>query len=208
MGYQQTSQAEVGQLFDSTLNSQPQLFWAKEVWLIGQVVWLSNIRNKSLNLMRILQRVFIAAVMASLYSGIDLTRPGQTSVQDVNGRLYFAIPVPLTSKALFPGGTGIWCLRSNGKQCVSPFHSGLLFTFVTESTFNVIYGFLWEFPGSLAIARRDVSDGLYRSWTFYLAKHLAFWPLILPESVLITAVTFSTVTLNIGPSGVHEFQSC
>ena len=91
VGYQQTSQAEVGQLFDSTLNSQPKLFWAKEVWLIGQVVWLSNIRNKSLNLMRILQRVFIAAVMASLYSGIDLTRPGQTSVQDVNGRLYFSI---------------------------------------------------------------------------------------------------------------------
>ena len=169
MGYQQqTSQTEVGRLFDSTLNSQPKLFWAKEVWLIGRVVWLSNIRNKSLNLMRILQRVFIALVMASLYSGVDLTRPGQTSVQDVNG---------------------------------------LLFTFVTEATFNVIYGFLWEFPGSLAIARRDTSDGLYRSWTFYLAKHLAFWPLILPESVLITAITFSTVTLNLGPAGESLFLS-
>ena len=53
----------------------------------------------------------------------------------------------------------------------------------------------------MAIVRRDVSDGLYRPWTFFMAKHLAFWPLILPEAILVTAVTFSSVTLNLGPAG-------
>jgi len=158
VGYQTESQSDVGQKFSKSVRSRPKLSWYREVWLIGKMVWLCNLRNKSLNLMRILQRLFIAGVIASLYSGVDLSCPNQ----DLNG---------------------------------------LLFTFVTESTFNVIYGFLWEFPGSLAIARRDVSDGLYRPWTFFMAKHLAFWPLILPEAILVTAVTFSSVTLNLGPAG-------
>ena len=91
VGYQTESQSDVGQKFRGSVRSRPKLSWGREVWLIGKMVWLCNLRNKSLNLMRILQRLFIAGVIASLYSGVDLSCPNQVSLTQITVvYLYFS----------------------------------------------------------------------------------------------------------------------
>ena len=134
----------------------------EELLLVTKMIWLHSIRNKELHISRVCQKLFIASIIACLYSNLDLNHLNQSDIVSLNG---------------------------------------LLFTFMSESTFNVMYGFFWEFPGSMAIARRDIADGLYRKWTFYLAKHAAFSPLYLLDVILVTGVTFSTTNLGQGFAG-------
>ena len=107
VGYQTESQSDVGQKFSKSVRSRPKLSWCREVWLIGKMVWLCNLRNKSLNLMRILQRLFIAGVIASLYSGVDLSCPNQVSLTQITVVYLYFSTVLIVERLLKQNGVAL-----------------------------------------------------------------------------------------------------
>jgi hypothetical protein len=60
-----------------------------------------------------------------------------------------------------------------------------------------LYGFLYEFPRSLPLGRREVAGGFYRPTVFYLGKMISFMPGILFETIVTTTVFYFIVGLHL-----------
>ena len=73
--------------------------------------------------------------------------------------------------------------------------NGLLFMFMTETSFPFISLGMTSIPNDMALARREVSAGLYSPLAFYVSKNLANWPFNLLQVVLMVAFMFSSSTL-------------
>ena len=73
--------------------------------------------------------------------------------------------------------------------------NGLLFIFGTETSFNFISWGMTSIPKDIALARRDVSAGLYSPLAFYVSKNVANWPFNLLQIVLTVAFMFSSSNL-------------
>ena len=73
--------------------------------------------------------------------------------------------------------------------------NGLLFIFITETSFNFISLGMTSIPQDIALARREVSAGLYSPLAFYVSKNVANWPFNFLQVVLTVAVMFCSSNL-------------
>ena len=73
--------------------------------------------------------------------------------------------------------------------------NGLLFVFTTETSFNFISMGMTSIPRDIALARREVSAGLYSPLTFYLSKTVANLPFNFLQIVLTVAFMFCSSNL-------------